>query len=221
MATSLSTAANAALKVRRLTANPLQTVRAWRALLRHYPGLRIKWRHVRAAVGVARYVREARSQLLFSALPKANDACILARNLTDLRVPYVVSIRNNPRMSYSERAKSIAGALMPEAEAVVGISRGTAAQAIKTFGLDARRVHPIYNPIPVTEIRRLAKEKVEHSWFGTGEPPVILTALREAPQKDWITLVTSIRRCTPQSSGTSRHLGPPVGDIPSATYGVS
>ena len=187
-------------EVRRLTVDPLQTVRAWRSLRRHYPGLRIKWRHVRAAVGIARYVREARPQLLFSALPKANDASILARNLTDHRVPCVVSIRNNASMSYSERDKSIARALMPEAEAVVGISRGTAAQATETFGLDARRVHPIYNPIPVAEIRRLAMEEVEHSWFGSGEPPVILTALRETPQKDWTTLITAfgdVRRRVP------------------------
>ena len=31
----------------------------------------------------------------------------------------------------------------------------------------------------------------DHPWFGDGGPPIILTALRNAPQKDWATLTAA------------------------------
>lgn len=142
-----------------------------------------------AAAGVASYLWEAKPQLVFSALSAANNAAVLASELTGGHVPVVVSVRNNVRTGYSEREKSIARALSPKAAAVVAVSRGVAADAIETLGLDARDVHAIYNPALLTDIRRLGEEEVAHLWFGGGKPPIILNAFKEGHQKDWITLV--------------------------------
>ena len=148
---------------------------------------------MRAALRVAGYIRRIRPQLMFSALARANNISILAAELTGHRIPHVVSIRNNVSMSqhYSGRSKLVAQALMPRADAVVAISKGVAAETIKTFGLDAQRVSTIYNPTAVLEIRRLAQEQTDHPWFGSSERPIILSALREGPQKDWATLVNA------------------------------
>ena len=83
---------------------------------------------------------------------------------------------------------------------MVAVSQGVAADAVRVLGLDAGRVHAIYNAEPLEDIRRLAGEGVDHPWFGGGEPAVILTVLREGPQKDWATLVETfghVRRMIP------------------------
>ena len=113
--------------------------------------------------------------------------------LTGLSVPLVVSLRVNVGTSYSEMRKSTARALAPVADAVVAVSRGVAADAIETLGLDERGVHTIYNPKPLADIRRLAEEEVSHPWFQDFASPVILTALRDGRQKDPATLVAAFR----------------------------
>ncbi len=171
--------------------NSFAAVTAWRSLRRTWPELHINWPHARAALGVARYIRVAGPQLIFSALQSANEMAILAAELTRSRIPVVVSIRNNVNLNYSEREKSVARVLMPSADAVVGISHGVSNDIVKTLGIDACRVYPIYNPIPVSEIQRQAQEEVSHPWFGDANIPVILSVLRESPAKDWSTLITA------------------------------
>ena len=178
------------IETRRLTVSLLATWRTWLSLRGRYPDCRFRRRHARATLAIARYVREARPDLLHTALREANDASILARELTGRHVPVAVSIRNAVSMSagYTGGGLSAAKALTPRADAVVAISQGVGADAVRTLGLDARRVHAIYNATPLEDIRRLADEPATHPWFGDGEPPVILSVLRDAPQKDWATL---------------------------------
>ena len=188
------------IDLRMLPTGPLEAVRAWWFLRRRFPRIGDRLSRVRAALGVARYIREAEPQLLFSALHLANDGSVLAAALTGRSVPVVVSLRNNVGVRYSQRQKSFARALTPRADAVVAVSQGVAADAVETLGLDARRVHTIYNAKPLADIRRLAEEGVDHPWFDAGEPPVILTVLRAGPQKDWPTLVEAfghVRRGIP------------------------
>ena len=181
------------IDLRMLASGPLGTLRAWRLLQRRFPEIEVRLSHARAAHGVARYLREARPRLLLSALPFANDASALGVTLAGHSVPLVVSLRNNVGTSYGERRKSAARVLTPVADAVVAVSKGVAADAVETLGLDERSVHAIYNPKPLADIRRLAEEEAAHPWFADSAPPVILTALKEGPQKDPATLVAAFR----------------------------
>ena len=181
------------IDTRMLAAGPLATLRAWRFLRRRFPDIEVRPSHARAAHGVARYVREARPRLLLSALPFANDAAALGVTLAGRSVPLVVSLRNNVGTGYSEQRKATARVLTPVADAAVAVSRGVAADAIETLGLDERGVHTIYNPKPLADIRRLAEEEAAHPWFEDRAPPVVLTALKDGPQKDPATLVAAFR----------------------------
>ena len=176
---------------RKLSVGLFATWRTWLAFRRRYPGCGLRRSHARAALAIARYIREAGGHLLYSVLSEANDASVLAGELTGYRVPVVVSIRNNVSMSagYDGSGLAAAQALTPKADAVVAVSNGVAADAVQTLGLDAQRVHTIYNAKPLEEIRRLAGEPVTHPWFRSSETPVILSVLKDAPQKDWATLV--------------------------------
>ena len=176
-----------------LPVNPLAELAARRSLRRTFPEIDLRASEVRDAVAVARYFREARPEISMAGLPGPNNAAVLAAELTGNRVPVIVSIRNNVALSpeYTGRGLALARTLMPRADAAVAVSQGAAGAAIETLGLDAGRVRAIYNPKPLEEIRRLAVEELAHPWFGGSAPPVILTVLREASQKDWATLLTA------------------------------
>lgn len=177
------------LALRALRTGPVEAFMAWRSLRRKFPRISNRLSRLRPAVGVARYVREAAPQLVLAALHRANDAAVLAAAATGGSVPVVVSLRNNVGLRYSQEQRVFARALMPAADAVVAVSRGVAGDAIAALGLEPRRVHTIYNPKPLADIRRLAEADVDHPWFADGEPPVILSVLRAGGQKDWATLV--------------------------------
>ena len=186
-----------------LAVNLLATFNGWRNLRNTYPGARIKWAQVRAARAVARYIREAKPALLFSALPSANCAALLGTQIssTVCRTPVIMSVHNNVDKSASYQARenqgpgtdatNVAFSLMHTADAVVAVSRGVAETVIKTLGVDKEKVHPIYNPIPVSEIRRMAEQTqdVRHPWFFDSDIPIVTSVLSPGDQKDYRTLV--------------------------------
>ena len=92
---------------------------------------------------------------------------------------------------YTPQWRTTAQVLYPLADAVVAVSRGVGESLQRSLGMDAGRIHVIYNGVPTDRIRRLAEEEVAHPWFGQGEPPVILSVGRDAPAKDYPTLVTA------------------------------
>ena len=177
--------------VEAMTVNPFGVARSWLMLGRkdfHLP-VRRRLRVYAYATMIAKYVREARPQVLVSALPGADAAAVCAAELTDRAVPVVVSVRTNVAAEYAPEWLEAARTLYPLADAVVAVSRGAAESVRRSLGVDAERVRTIYNGVPAGSIRRLAQEEVTHPWFATGEPPVVLSVGREAPAKDYPTLV--------------------------------
>ena len=177
--------------VETMTVNPFGVARSWLALGRKGLDLPVRRRlrvHAYATM-IARYVREARPHVLVSALPGADAAAVCAAELTDRAVPVVVTVRNVPEDYYAPEWLAASRTLYPLADAVVAVSRGVAESVQRSLRVDAGRVRAIYNPIPADSIRRLAQEEITHPWFADGAPPVILSVGREAPSKDYPTLV--------------------------------
>ncbi len=184
----------AGIEVEATTVNPFGAARAWLVLAWRYPRIpAIRGSGMRSiypyAHILARYVRDARPDVLVSALPGPNAVAVCAAQLSDRAVPTVVTVRNNVTAAYAPEWLAAARTLYPLADAVVAVSRGVAESVQRSLGLDAKRIHAIYNPIPADSIRRLAQEEVTHPWFADDEPPVVLSVGREAPQKDHPTLV--------------------------------
>ena len=184
----------AGVQVEAMTVNPFGVVRSWLVLARRYPAIPvIRGSGMRSiypyAHFVARYVREVRPHVLVSALPGPNAVTVCAAELTERAVPVVTTVRNNVAADYAPEWLAAARTLYPLADAVVAVSKGVAESVRRSLGVDAGRVHTIYNPIPAASIRRLAQEEITHPWFADGEPPVVLSVGREAPQKDHPTLV--------------------------------
>ena len=187
----LRTLQRSGVHVEATTVNPIGVALNWLVLGRKGLDLPVRrpYRVHAYATMIATYVREARPHLLVSALPGANTAAVCAAELTDRAVPVVVTVHNVPADYYAPEWLAASRTLYPLADAVVTVSRGVGESVRRSLGVDAGRVRTIYNPIPADSIRRLAQEEVTHSWFADGEPPVILSVGREAPSKDYPTLV--------------------------------
>ena len=182
------------VRVEAMTVNPIGAARTWLILRRKYPGIPVirgsglrsiyPYAHV-----LSRYVREVRPDVLVAALPGPNAVAVCAAELTDPAVPVVATVHVVPADYYAPEWLAASRVLYPLADAVVAVSGGVAESVRRSLGVDAGRVRTIYNPIPADSIRRLAREEVTHPWFADGEPPVVLSVGREAPSKDYPTLV--------------------------------
>ena len=77
----------------------------------------------------------------------------------------MVTVRNNVAAAYAPQWRTTAQRLYPQADAVVAVSQGVGESVQRTLGVDAARLHVIYNGVPAERIRRLAQEEVAHPWF--------------------------------------------------------
>lgn len=183
------------IRTRSLPVNPLSAARLWLALRRAHPGLGVSVGNALDASTVARYVREARPQVVLAGgLPRANAAVLSARVAGAATVPAVVAVHTNPGRGYSPWQRARARALYPRADALVAVSRGAADELARMLDVDAARVRVIPNPVPLAEIERLGAAEAPHAWFREGEPPVILSVMRASPPKDPGTLIDAFAR---------------------------
>lgn len=177
------------VRLRRLGVAPA-LARDWRAFARH--GLPVALKQAVYAHMVARYVRARRPAVLLSATPFADAAALYAAAASTARPPVVVTV-HSVRFREGHRLR-VARALYPQAAALVAVSRGVGEAAARTLDLPTDEVATIHNPVPSGDVRRLSATPVEHPWFADGEAPVVLAVGRDAPQKDYPTLVEAFAR---------------------------
>lgn len=142
---------------------------------------------------LASYLRQERPAALISALEDTNIIALWARRLARVRTEVVVTVHNTlsreARSSTQIKrrlAPTLARWFYPWAKAVVGVSEGVAAD-LRQIGL--KGAIAIYNPIVTPELLEQIHEPLDHPWFATGEPPVVLAVGRLEAQKDFETLV--------------------------------
>lgn len=179
------------LELRPITVNPAGAAAAWLSLRRRHPGLRIGRKPAIIAWVIAQYLRRARPRLLVAAPDYANLPALYAAELHGGNIPVIVAEHNNIAMGYTGEWRREAQELYPKAAAVVAVSQGVAGEAERLLGIDPRRIHTIYNPIPSARIWQMAQAEVTHPWFQPGQPPVILSIGRPSPQKDHPTLIAA------------------------------
>ena len=172
-----------------LGVNPAAAARAWLALRRRHPGIRIRPGSAYYALGVAAYLREARPDALLSALPMANAAALLGAELANARTPLIIGLHYLLGRVYTEEQLARARALYPQASAFAAVSQAVADEASERLGIDPARFHVIRNGLPIEKIRRLSEAEPSCEWFTDGGPPVILTVGSDEPLKDRPTLV--------------------------------
>lgn len=154
-----------------------------------------------AVPALARYLRQSRPDAMLAALNYPNIAALLARQVSGVGTPTVISVHNHLTTSLAHavkpRMKAIPQLLcrfFPQADGVVTVSDGLADDLAQVAGLPRAAITTIYNPVVTPEIAERAREAAPLPWFREGAPPVIVGAGKLKPQKDFPTLVRAFAR---------------------------
>ncbi len=101
----------------------------------------------------------------------------LARSLADSTDPLRRKLPRLVRLWYGR------------ADAVVAVSKGVGDELATLGEVPREKIQVIHNPIDTGRIARQAEAQPDHPWFQAGQPPVVLSAGRLHPQKDYPTLL--------------------------------
>jgi glycosyltransferase involved in cell wall biosynthesis len=145
---------------------------------------------------LVRYLRRERPAALLSVL-HYNIVALWARALARVPTRVVVSERNMLSWEVRNFSSDLRWRLMPLltrifypwADEIVAVSKGVADDLSLTSHLSPSRIRVIYNPVVTPDFRRLCREPLEHPWFVTGAPHVVLAVGRLIAQKDFPSLI--------------------------------
>jgi glycosyltransferase involved in cell wall biosynthesis len=151
--------------------------------------------------GLVRYLRRERPTAMLSSLNYVNIVGIWARRAAGVQTRLVVNEQNTLSLEaqHSSRRRHrllprLVKRFYPWADAVVAVSLGAADDLVRDVGLAPDGVVVVHNPIVTPELRKMAAASLDHPWFRSGEPPVLVAVGRLAPQKDFATLIRAVSR---------------------------
>jgi glycosyltransferase involved in cell wall biosynthesis len=149
---------------------------------------------------LARYLRRARPDSLFSATSYLNIEAVLARRLAGVPTRLVLSDRSHfssgkPRKAWRQR--HLAAAMRRtylQADAITAVSNGVADDIARSIGIAREAITTLYNPTITPDFAARASQSIAHPWFEGGAPPVLLGVGRTTFQKDFSTLLRAFAR---------------------------
>lgn len=129
------------------------------------------------------YLRTERPSVLVSAKQRDDEMALVARRRAGVATKVFLRCGSHlsarPRMKTRNPLRRLwhhhrVRALYREADGVVCVSEGVAADLLSITDLPMERVAVIRNPVITPDLTRLVNAPVSHSWFDPGQPPVIL-----------------------------------------------
>lgn len=152
-----------------------------------------------------RYLQQQQPKVLFSALDILSSAT-WAQRLAGVPTRIVMCVQTHLSQQFRDHQPHTMGRIRPRlvrwfypwADQIVTASQGVAADVSKITGVPLESIQVIYNPVVTPEVLENLHQPIDHPWFATGEPPVILGVGRLVSQKDFPTLVRAFARVRPR-----------------------
>lgn len=145
---------------------------------------------------IARYIKQHDINFCYTFLEEANFYTLVAKRLFGLKVPVVVSVRNNTR-SRSWLVQRLMRWLYPSAQTVVCVTRGVEEMLAADHSLT--NLTTIYNPIDKAQVASRASEPLpeEHQWL-THTAPLYIHIGRHTHQKGQWSLLRAFQAVVSQ-----------------------
>lgn len=168
-----------------------------------------KARMIQCLLPLIRYLRAEQPIGVLSSLPYPNMLTVMASRWVHTEANVVVREANTPSMRargtlLNRKDRTIERLNMklwyPLADWVVAVSRGVQRDLYRTTRIPKERIVLIYNPSYTQRLLQLRDQPIDHPWFVSDCPPVILGAGRFYPQKGFATLLKAfafVRACRP------------------------
>ena len=157
-------------------------------------------RMLKSVPRLAKYLRTREPEALIAGMTHSSAAALLARALTR-RKTKIIATEHTTMSWVCAHNSQLKYRLMPlwshwvfnSADYVVAVSAGLTDDLSTQTGIPPDRFRVIYNPVISDEIYATAAAPLEHPWFQSGEPPVILAVGRLDGQKDFPMLIRAFR----------------------------
>lgn len=167
------------------------------ALTRHLPNI---MRLFLAPLAIAAYLRKTKPDTILSLSIPPNLATLAAKPMARTMTSFVVRQSNVMRIEGSVTHGHIdrrwrdwlVKRFYRSADEVIAVSNGVADNIRMFLDMDAARLHPIANGVPIDRIKRLAAEPAPHPWLRE-EMPVIVAVGRLVAKKDYPTLLRALK----------------------------
>jgi glycosyltransferase involved in cell wall biosynthesis len=159
-----------------------------------------KRRIIACLPGLIGYLRRNQPEVIISAMDHANLVALWARRFAG--VPSRIITTTHTMISLAPLANVprreclipfLAHIFYPWADHIVAVSQAAAEDLTRKARLPHASVKVIYNPIVTPELLQMAHENLDHPWFMSGSPPVILAVGRLAIEKNFSILIKAFK----------------------------
>lgn len=145
-----------------------------------------------------RHLRRSRPAALLTAKDHAAKVAILARMIGRLDVRVIVKVTSALSQTLRRSGKRRSARwLYPRADRIIAISQGVKTDMVRYLGMPSERIHVVHNPLVTPDMEERAQHLTGHPWLDADPVPVILSAGRLTPSKDFPALMhafAAIRR---------------------------
>lgn len=160
----------------------------------------LKKRSVKSSlIKLIKEINKIRPSIIMSTLLHLNLTLLFIKPFLKGNPRIIVREANPPSFSIKELLgtsvfKKLYVKLYKRADHIIAISKDVAEDVIETFNVPKDRVHIIYNPVLVEQIKMKSEEDVNHPWIINKKEPVIISIGRLVEQKDFPTLIKAFAK---------------------------